>query len=124
MSPHARLVVKIAINARERRCNQVIDTAPSYIARIQDIAMPTYLPTIDDILQSRVRTTGIVEEKFLIEDNVFVSFDVGGQRNERKKWIHCFDEVDAVIFVAALNNYDQVLFEDETTNRMVIVNRS
>ena len=35
-------------------------------------------------------------------------YDVGGQRNERRKWIHCFDDVTAVIFVAAINEYDQV----------------
>ena len=45
-------------------------------------------------------------------------FDVGGQRNERRKWIHAFDNVQAVVFVAALSEYDQVLFEDETQNRM------
>jgi len=46
-------------------------------------------------------------------------FDVGGQRNERKKWIHCFENVTAVLFVAAISAYDQTLYEDETTNRMV-----
>ena len=45
-------------------------------------------------------------------------FDVGGQRNERKKWIHCFDDVTAVIFVAAISEYDQNLYEDHKTNRM------
>jgi hypothetical protein len=45
-------------------------------------------------------------------------YDVGGQRNERKKWIHCFDDVTAVIFVASLSEYDQVLYEDNTVNRM------
>jgi GTPase SAR1 family protein len=45
-------------------------------------------------------------------------YDVGGQRNERRKWIHCFSDVTAVIFVAALSEYDQVLYEDATTNRM------
>ncbi len=44
---------------------------------------------------------------------------MGGQRNERKKWIHCFDDVTAVIFVAALSEYDQTLFEDSTTNRLL-----
>ena len=46
-------------------------------------------------------------------------YDVGGQRNERKKWIHCFEGVTAVIFVAAISEYDQKLFEDASTNRMV-----
>jgi hypothetical protein len=46
-------------------------------------------------------------------------FDVGGQRNERRKWIHLFDGVTAVIFCAALSEYDQTLFEDESTNRMI-----
>ena len=41
-------------------------------------------------------------------------YDVGGQRNERKKWIHCFENVTAVIFVAALSAYDQVLYEDSS----------
>lgn len=41
--------------------------------------------------------------------------DVGGQRTERRKWIHCFDDVTAIIFVAALNEYDMLLEEDEST---------
>lgn len=45
-------------------------------------------------------------------------FDVGGQRSERKKWIHCFDNVDYVLFVVAMSEYDQVLFEDRCVNRM------
>ena len=45
-------------------------------------------------------------------------FDVGGQRNERRKWYHCFDDVHAVLFVVALSEYDQSLFEDESVNRM------
>merc|ERR1719387_1554427 len=50
---------------------------------------------------------------------MFRMFDVGGQRNERRKWIHCFDNVTAVIFVASLSEYDQNLYEDETQNRMI-----
>lgn len=46
-------------------------------------------------------------------------YDVGGQRNERKKWIHCFDGVTAIIFVGAISEYDQVLYEDKTQNRLV-----
>ena len=38
-------------------------------------------------------------------------FDVGGQRSERKKWIHCFESVTSIIFCTALSEYDQVLLE-------------
>ena len=54
--------------------------------------------------------------------NLFVSrmFDVGGQRSERKKWIHCFEGVTAIIFCVALSAYDLVLAEDEETVRVVL----
>ena len=48
---------------------------------------------------------------------LFRLFDVGGQRSERKKWIHCFEDVTAIIFCVAMSEYDQVLHEDETTVR-------
>jgi len=104
----------------ERRSEfQVIESTKDFIANIETIARDDYVPSVDDVLHARVRTIGIVEERYLIDKNTFIMYDVGGQRNERKKWIHCFDEVNAVIFVASLSEFDQVLFEDETTNRMV-----
>jgi hypothetical protein len=45
----------------------------------------------------------------------FSVFDVGGQRSERKKWIHCFEGVHAIIFLTAISEFDQVLLEDATT---------
>ena len=42
-------------------------------------------------------------------------FDVGGQRSERKKWVHCFEGVHCLLFVAALSGYDQCLVEDKTS---------
>jgi hypothetical protein len=38
--------------------------------------------------------------------------DVGGQRSERRKWIHCFESVTSIIFCVALSDYDQVLLEE------------
>lgn len=67
----------------------------------------------------RIRTTGVTTAQYIINGVPFEMYDVGGQRNERRKWIHCFEEVQAVIFVAALSEYDQPLFEDTHTNRML-----
>merc|ERR1712173_98641 len=88
---------------------------------LERVQAPDYCPTLPDVLRVRLRTSGIIEQNFVIpghEDSPFLVVDVGGQRNERAKWLHCFDEVTAVIFVAALSAYDQVLFEDDNTNRM------
>lgn len=98
---------------------QIIDSVKYYFDKIEAIMMPEYLPDKDDILHSRVRTSGIVTETYNIGGYNFEMYDVGGQRNERKKWIHCFEGVTAVIFVAAISEYDQKLFEDASTNRMV-----
>ena len=44
---------------------------------------------------------------------------MGGQRNERKKWIHCFEDVTAIIFFCDASAYNQTLFEDERVNRLL-----
>lgn len=103
----------------EQRANfQLLDSAEYFFKRLDIIGADDYLPDEQDVLCSRVRTTGIVENNFKIQDSEFKMFDVGGQRNERKKWIHCFENVTAVIFVAAISEYDQKLYEDETMNRI------
>jgi len=98
---------------------QLIDSAPYFLDKIDQIKDPDYLPDEQDVLRARVRTTGIVDMSFNVDGNEFKMFDVGGQRNERKKWIHCFDAVTAVLFVASLSCYDLTLYEDRSQNRMV-----
>ena len=49
----------------------------------------------------------------------FRMFDVGGQRSERKKWIHCFEGVTAIIFIVALSEYDLTLAEDQEMVRTI-----
>jgi len=105
----------------QRSVLQVADSTSYYLENIDRLAAAGYIPIEQDILRARIRTSGIIEEHFLVgaRQNDFAIIDVGGQRNERKKWIHCFDDVTAVIFVAALSEYDQVLYEDRHQNRMV-----
>lgn len=92
----------------------------SYFNAIERMADPNYLPTDQDILRSRVKTTGITETMFRVGELTYRLFDVGGQRSERKKWIHCFENVTALVFLVSLSEYDQMLYEDESVVSSVI----
>jgi hypothetical protein len=93
--------------------------ASSYFDHIDVIASSRYLPSDQDVLRSRVKSTGITETTFRIGELSYKLFDVGGQRSERKKWIvrpipclahsasstclppgtllqHCFENVTAI----------------------------
>ncbi|RZC91738.1 hypothetical protein C5167_027798 [Papaver somniferum] len=104
---------------------QVPDCANYFMDNLQRLSDVNYVPTKEDVLYARVRTTGVVEIQFSpVGENkksgeVYRLFDVGGQRNERRKWIHLFEGVTAVIFCAAISEYDQTLFEDDNRNRMM-----
>ncbi|XP_053474690.1 guanine nucleotide-binding protein subunit alpha-11-like [Ictalurus furcatus] len=101
-----------------RREYQLSDSAKYYLDDLERISGPLYVPTEQDILRVRVRTTGVIEYPFTISSVVFRMVDVGGQRAERRKWIHCFEDVTSIIFLVALNEYDQVLYENADENRM------
>lgn len=108
------------VQAAYKRANeyQLNDSARYYFDSLDRISKADYVPNEQDVLRSRVMTTGISESSFTYASLFFRLYDVGGQRSERKKWIHCFEDVTAIIFCAALSAYDLVLIEDETTNRM------
>uniref|UniRef100_A0A3B3ZGC8 Guanine nucleotide-binding protein subunit alpha n=1 Tax=Periophthalmus magnuspinnatus TaxID=409849 RepID=A0A3B3ZGC8_9GOBI len=100
-----------------RREYQLSDSTKYYLNNLDRIGDPAYVPTQQDVLRVRVPTTGIIEYVFDVEKVVFRMVDVGGQRSERKKWIHCFEYVTSIMFLAALSEYDQVLIESDN-NRM------
>jgi len=108
-----------AIKDAWKRSNeiQVIESAPYYFDAIDRIVDVNYKPTTDDILRARVKTTGIVETAFKLQGHDFRLVDVGGQRSERRKWLHCFQDVTAIIFCVSMSEYDQMLHEDNTVRR-------
>eukprot|EP01137_Pigoraptor_chileana_P003155 Opistho-2@42948 len=101
-----------------RREYQLSDSTKYYLDACERIFASDFMPSVEDVLRVRVPTTGIVESKFTISNVIFRMVDVGGQRSERRKWIHCFEGVTSIIFIVALSEYDQVLYEDENQNRM------
>ena len=101
----------------------------SFFDEVSRITSSDYIPIEADVLRARTKTTGIYETRFTMGQlsiqyyslfairiqpliDVLSMFDVGGQRSERKKWIHCFENVTSIIFCVALSEYDQVLLEE------------
>jgi len=96
----------------------LLDSAHYWYKHFNRIISDKYKPTVKDIIKSRTKTTGISDIVFEIEGYKFKLTDVGGQRSERKKWISCFQNLTAILFVVSLSEYDQTLSEDTGTNRM------
>mmetsp|Transcript_767 Transcript_767/g.748 ORF Transcript_767/g.748 Transcript_767/m.748 type:complete len:441 (+) Transcript_767:264-1586(+) len=97
----------------------LIDSTNYFLNDLERIAKVGYCPSVDDILRTRKKTSGIFDFKFQMSGGLNIHmFDVGGQRSERKKWIHCFDNVTSIIFCVALSEYDQVLLEENSQNRL------
>ncbi|CAI2183452.1 10268_t:CDS:2 [Funneliformis geosporum] len=95
------------------------DSAKYFLKNVARFSQKDYLPTDEDILQARVRTVGVSEHKFEIDGITYKIFDVGGHRSQRHFWAPYFDDVNAIIFMAAISAFDQPLEEDPNVNRMI-----
>ena len=97
---------------------QLIDCAKYFLDKVDVIKdEENFQPTEQDILRARVLTSGIFETKFRVDKVKFHMFDVGGQRDERRKWIQCFNDVTAIIFVAASRYFLKVFVANITKHK-------
>ncbi|KAE8632033.1 hypothetical protein XENTR_v10001401 [Xenopus tropicalis] len=101
-----------------RREFQLLDSTNYYLSNLERLTQDMYQPTDEDILRIRMPTTGINEYSFPVENMNLRMVDVGGQKSERRKWIHSFENVSALIYLASLSEYDQRLEENCHDNRM------
>ena len=88
-----------------------------YFADLDRLFDPAYVPNEQDIVHARARTIGITETVFTLRDHDMLMVDVGGQKSERRKWIHCFQDVTSILFLVSLSGYDQCLVEDKDAVR-------
>ncbi len=109
--------VRVAFKRRAEY--QLNDSVEYFMEHVLRLGASDYLPTTQDVLRARVRTSGVVSKEFSYKNTNFQVYDVGGQRSERRRWLGLFDHVTVICFVAALSEYDQVLAEDSTKNRMM-----
>ncbi|KAH6887876.1 G-protein alpha subunit-domain-containing protein [Coprinopsis sp. MPI-PUGE-AT-0042] len=96
-----------------------------FLDDLERVTSLKYMPSDDDVLKARLKTVGVSEYKFEMEVSAgrdsgteWRIVDVGGSRSQRPTWIPFFDDVDAIIFLAPISAFDQVLTEDKTVNRL------
>ncbi|KAF8508763.1 heterotrimeric G protein alpha subunit 4 [Gautieria morchelliformis] len=94
------------------------ENLPYFFSDLSRLFDPAFQPKEQDIIRSRARTTGITETVFNLRTHNMHMLDVGGQKSERRKWIHCFQEVTSILFLVSLSGYDQCLVEDKDANQM------
>jgi len=110
--------IKEAFEKRSEFHISIPSTSDYYFDNVEKFAQENFQPTPEDMFRAKLKTTGISEVVFEISKIEFTLVDVGGQRSERRKWLHCFEDVTSVIFLAALDEYDMTLEEDLSTNRL------
>ncbi|TFK67544.1 G-protein alpha subunit [Pluteus cervinus] len=96
----------------------LMDSAFYFFQEVLRIGSPDYIPNEADVLRARQQSKGVTDAHFLMKTISMHMFDVGGQRSERTQWMHCFNHVTLIIFCIALSEYNQVLLEDQSQNRM------
>ncbi|KYQ93086.1 G-protein subunit alpha 4 [Tieghemostelium lacteum] len=98
--------------------SQFSDSTLYFLDNLEYYQNNEFIPREADVLRVRIKTAGIIESQFHFRGLLFRMLDVGGQKSLRRKWIHCFENVTAVLFVASLTAYYRFLEEDETTNQL------
>jgi len=107
----------------ERRV-RLQESSGFYLNEIGRITTKKYTPTEEDVLRARLKTVGVVEHQFTISmgtmrgSSSWIIYDVGGARNQRHAWAPYFQDVNAIIFLAPISAFDQVLTEDPRVNRL------
>lgn len=113
-------------NVKERLHEKRIrleESSGFYLDEIPRISAKKYIPTDSDVLKARLKTMGVVEHTFSVPSGTnrgveWRIYDVGGARNQRQAWAPYFEDVNAIIFLAPISAFDQVLTEDPRVNRL------
>ena len=79
----------------------------------------TYVPTNDDLMQYRLRRGPlhhISEAEVRVKNSQFAVYDMNcdldSVTNSCSKWMHCFDDVTSMVFVASLVSYSETILVD------------
>ncbi|KAH9020250.1 guanine nucleotide binding protein, alpha subunit [Lactarius deliciosus] len=118
--PHFFFSPDIAQAIQDLWADEIIPALTNYLSNFYLIDSATYffMEANQDVLWAHAKTTAITETWFPMGQLSIRMVDVGGQRLQRKKWIHNFESITSIIFCTTLSEYNQVLLEDGNQNRM------
>ncbi|KAI0366082.1 G-alpha-domain-containing protein [Pilatotrama ljubarskyi] len=120
-------VVREVLKRRKIRMEQ---SPGFFLDDIMRIAERTYEPTDDDVVRARLRTLGVQEHRLVMERSgasslatndvarEWMIYDVGGSRTSRAAWFPYFDDANAILFLAPISCFDELLQEDRRVNRL------
>ncbi|KIJ60895.1 hypothetical protein HYDPIDRAFT_97696 [Hydnomerulius pinastri MD-312] len=103
------------------RKSKIEDSPGFFLNDIDRIGSHDYEPKDEDIVRARLRTVGVQEHRFVMEEGIgkeWILYDVGGTRSSRATWASYFDDVDAIIFLCPISCFDERLREDRRVNRL------
>ncbi|KAI0312036.1 G-alpha-domain-containing protein [Amylostereum chailletii] len=98
-----------------------MEEAPGFFLNdIKRVAARDYEPSDADVVRARLRTLGVQEYSFNVEESghEWKIYDVGGTRSSRTAWFPYFDDMNAIIFLAPISAFDERLREDRRVNRL------
>lgn len=108
-----------------RRKIRLEESSGFFLNDLDRVTALNYTPNDDDVLRARLKTVGVSEYRCEMEavagresGTEWRIVDVGGSRSQRATWVPFFDDVDAIIFLAPISSFDQVLAEDRSVNRL------
>ncbi|GBE89336.1 G-alpha-domain-containing protein [Sparassis crispa] len=116
-----------------RRRLKLEETPGFFLDDIDRISQRGYQPSDDDVLRARLRTVGVQEYSLVFEDaplataaidtgglvsKEWIIYDVGGTRTSRAAWVPYFEDANAIIFLAPISCFDELLAEDRSVNRL------
>lgn len=99
------------------------EMAGFFLDALDEVTSPRYMPSDEHILRARLKTLGVTEHRFKLNGGNGVGsdwriFDVGGHRSLRNAWAPYFDDMNAILFLAPISAFDQVLTEAPKVNRL------
>jgi guanine nucleotide-binding protein G(i) subunit alpha len=96
----------------QQSINVVGESYCYYLRCIERITHEGYIPSYQDVLHRYFKPGGIAEVNLKDGGLTYRIIHIGRQDGAWRKWIHCFEGMEAIAFLVRLDEYDQFFMID------------